>query len=183
MGPSKRVCVYCGSSKGDNPAYAKQAKMLGQELASHNFGVVYGGGSVGLMNEIADGALSRGGEVQGVIPTLLDDKDHAHPLLTKRHITSTLHERKALMAELADAFITLPGGYGTLEELMEIITWAQHGLHDKPVILFNIDGYYNQLIEFIEQAMNEGFINANHEQSLRIADCIEDCFNFLPSNP
>lgn len=179
---SKRVCVYCGSSKGHSPAYAEQAKALGQELASRNLGVVYGGGSVGLMNEIANGALSRGGEVHGVIPAHLDDKEHAHPQLTNLHLTETMHERKALMAELADAFITLPGGYGTLEELMEAITWAQHGLHNKPVILFNIDGYYDRLLGFIEKAQDEGFIDPTHDRQLQIAKTIQQCLNFLSFN-
>lgn len=182
MGASKRVCVYCGSTNGHNFAYAKQAKILGQELATHRYGLVYGGGSVGLMNEVSNGTLSRGGEVQGVIPTHLDDKEHAHPHITRLHMTDTMHQRKTLMADLSDAFIALPGGYGTLEEVMEAITWAQHGLHDKPVILFNIDGYYDQLLGFIEQAMNEGFIDRNHDQPLLIANSVEQCLNFLPPN-
>ncbi len=183
MGSSKHVCVYCGSTKGHNPTYAEQAKILGRELADHHYGIVYGGGSVGLMNEVANGALSRGGEVHGVIPAHLDDKEHTHPQITRLHMTDTMHQRKALMADLSDAFITLPGGYGTLEEVMEAITWAQHGLHDKPVILFNIEGYYDQLLGFIEQAMNEGFINRNHDQPLRIADSVQQCLKFLPPNP
>lgn len=182
MGSFKRVCVYCGSTKGQNPAYARQAKTLGQELADNHYGIVYGGGSVGLMNEVANGVLSRGGEVQGVIPTHLDDKEHAHPQITRLHMTETMHQRKELMADLSDAFITLPGGYGTLEEVMEAITWAQHGLHEKPVILFNIDGFYNRLLEFIEQAMDEGFIDRHHEQPLRVADSVQQCLNFLPLN-
>jgi uncharacterized protein (TIGR00730 family) len=131
------------------------------------------------MNEVADGALSRGGEVHGVIPTHLDDKEHAHPQITQLHMTDTMHERKARMAELSDAFITLPGGYGTLEELMEAITWAQHGLHKKPVILFNIYGYYDRLIGFIAEAMDEGFINATHHRPLRVAESVAQCLNFL----
>lgn len=180
MGSSKRVCVYCGSTKGQNPVYAEQSKILGQELADHHYGIIYGGGSVGLMNEVANGALARGGEVQGVIPTHLDNKEHAHPQITRLHMTETMHQRKELMADLSDAFITLPGGYGTLEEVMEAITWAQHGLHEKPVILFNVACYYDKLLGFIEQAMDEGFIDRYHEQPLRVADSVEQCLNFLP---
>lgn len=180
MDQSRRVCVYCGSSKGNNPAYAQQGKELGQQLAERHYGVVYGGGSVGIMNEVADGALSRGGQVHGVIPEHLNNREHAHSNLTGLHITDTMHERKALMAELSDAFITLPGGFGTLEELMEAITWSQLGLHDKVVILFNIDGYYNRLVEFIDQAMADGFISSSSRHNLKVAESVEDCLSLLP---
>ena len=178
--PTKRVCVFCGSSTGNNPAFSDKAKRLGQELAAQNIGLVYGGGSVGIMNEVADGVLSRGGKVHGVIPEHLNDREHAHPNLTALHITDTMHERKAMLAELADAFMALPGGFGTFEELMEAITWAQLGLHKKTVIIYNIDGYYDKLIEFIDQSVADGFISSENRKLLKVADSVENCLNYLP---
>ncbi len=180
MSDKKRVCVYCGSKTGENGAFIKGAKELGHELASHNIGLVYGGGSVGLMNEIANATLSRGGQVHGVIPQHLYDMEVAHEQLTALHITDTMHERKAMMAELSDAFIALPGGFGTFEELMEAITWLQLGIHDKSVILFNVDGYYDKLIEFIDHAVDNGFITDDNRASLRIANQVQECIDHLP---
>ena len=153
MSIKKRVCVYCGSRTGQNPNFTKQAKQLGISLASNDIGLVYGGGSIGLMTKIADATLSRGGQVHGVIPQHLYDKEVAHQQLTALHITDSMHERKAMMAELSDAFIALPGGFGTFEELMEATTWLQLEIHQKPVIIFNIDGYYNKLIKFFDHAV------------------------------
>ena len=177
---TKRVCVFCGSSTGNNPAFASQAKELGQKLATNNIELVYGGGSVGIMNEVADGALSHGGQVHGVIPEHLNDREHAHSNLTALHITDTMHERKAMLAELADAFMALPGGFGTFEELMEAITWAQLGLHQKTVILYNIDGYYDKLIEFIDQSVVDGFISSQNRDLLKEANNVEKCLQYLP---
>jgi uncharacterized protein (TIGR00730 family) len=180
MSNKKRVCVYCGSSTGQNSAYSTKARELGFELAKHNIGLVYGGGSIGLMNKIADATLSRGGQVHGVIPQHLYDLEVAHEQLTALHITDTMHERKAMMAELSDAFIALPGGFGTFEELMEAITWLQLGIHDKSVILFNIDGYYDKLIEFIEHAVNQGFITNGSQNSLKVANTVQECLDHIP---
>lgn len=180
MSLNKRVCVFCGSSKGKNPAFVTGAKELGYQLASNNFELVYGGGAIGLMTEVADAALSGGGQVHGVIPEHLSDLEIAHQNLTALHITETMHERKAMMAELADAFIALPGGFGTFEELMEVITWSQLDLHNKSVIVFNIDGYYNQLLSFINHSVENGFISAENQKALKVAESVEDCLNFLP---
>lgn len=181
MSKKKRVCIYCGSRNGNNPAFTKQAKNLGKALASNNIGVVYGGGSVGLMNEVANATLNRGGQVHGVIPQHLHELEVAHQQLTALHITDTMHERKAMMAELSDAFIALPGGFGTFEELMEAITWVQLDLHKKAVIIFNIDGYYDKLISFFDHAVESGFItNGNRNSSLKVANSVEECLNHLP---
>jgi uncharacterized protein (TIGR00730 family) len=180
MSQKKRVCVFCGSRVGKNPVFAKQAKKLGRMLASNNIGLVFGGGSVGLMNEVANAALNHGGQAHGVIPEHLNDREVAHENLTALHITDTMHERKAMMAELADAFIALPGGFGTFEELLEIITWSQLRLHDKPVIVFNIDGYYDQLIAFFDKAVNTGFVDDKNRNLLKVGTNVEECLNYLP---
>jgi len=180
MSDKYRVCVYCGSKTGQNGAFISRTKELGYQLAGNNIGLVYGGGSVGLMNEIANATLSRGGQVHGVIPQHLYEMEVAHEQLTALHITDTMHERKAMMAELSDAFIALPGGFGTFEELMEAITWLQLGIHDKRVILFNIDGYYDKLIAFIDEAVQNGFITSDNRDRLKVADDVEDCLSYLP---
>lgn len=180
MSLQKRVCVYCGSKTGENPAFVDKAKALGNELAANGIELVYGGGSVGLMNEVANAALSRGGQVHGVITEHLYDMEVGHEQLTALHITDNMHERKAMMAELSDAFIALPGGFGTFEELMEAITWLQIGLHEKSVVLFNIDGYYNKLIEFIDHAVESGFITNGNREKLKVARSAEECLSYLP---
>lgn len=172
----KRICVFCGSSTGNKPAFAEQAALLGAELAERGIGLVYGGGNIGLMNEVAEAVLAGGGEVQGVIPVHL--KERAHENLSGLHITNSMHERKAMMAELSDAFIALPGGFGTFEELLEIITWSQLQLHRKPVILFNVDGYYNKLIDFFDQAVGHGFIREEMRTIPRVASTVEECLDF-----
>lgn len=180
MDGQKRVCVFCGSSSGNNPSFAAKANKLGKRLASNNIGLVYGGGSVGIMNAIANGVITRGGSVHGVIPEHLNDREHAHKHLTALHITDTMHERKAMMAELSNAFIALPGGFGTFEELLEAITWTQLGLHDKSVIIYNMDGYYEGLINFIDHATEEGFISPENRQLLKIGNTIDECLQHLP---
>lgn len=180
MNQKKRVCVFCGSRVGQNPVFAEQAKELGRMLASNNIGLVFGGGSVGLMNEIANAILTYGGQAHGVIPEHLNDREIAHKNLTALHITDTMHERKAMMAEFADAFITLPGGFGTFEELLEIITWSQLRLHDKPVIVFNIDGYYDQLITFFDHAVDNGFVDDKNRNLLKVGTDVEECLDYLP---
>lgn len=154
----KYVCVFCASSMGARPAYQLAAQSMGETLARRGLGLVYGGGNVGLMGVVADAALAAGGEVIGVIPEFLVAKEIAHTGLTKLHTVSSMHERKALMAELSDAFVALPGGYGTLEEFSEILTWSQLGLHQKPQGLLNIDGYYEPLLKFFDQAVTEQFL-------------------------
>lgn len=180
MSFKKRVCVYCGSKTGLNPKYTEGAQNLGHALASNQIGLVYGGGSVGLMNEIANATLSRGGQVHGVIPQHLYDMEVAHENLTALHITDTMHERKAMMAELSDAFIALPGGFGTFEELMEAITWLQLGIHKKTVIIFNMDGYYDKLIEFIDDAVANKFITSENRSLLKTAQTVDECLKLLP---
>lgn len=180
MSDKNRVCIYCGSKKGKNPAYAEVSRELGEKLAEREIEVVYGGGSIGIMNEVAEAALSHSGKVHGVIPQHLYDMEVAHKGLTALHITDTMHERKALMIELSDAFIALPGGFGTFEELMEAITWRQIRIHDKTVILFNIDGYYDKLIDFIDFSVEQGFISTDNRELLKIATTVDECLEYLP---
>ncbi len=154
----QRICVFCGSSLGLNQGYAKAARALGRELAGRGLDLVYGGGSVGLMGVLADTVLAEGGRVFGVIPRQLATEELAHRGLTSLKIVSSMHERKACMAEVADAFIALPGGYGTFEELFEAITWSQLGIQRKPVGLLNVARYFDPLVLLIERAIEEGFI-------------------------
>ena len=166
----KRVCVYCGSSPGRLPAYAEAAAALGRELAQRNIGLVYGGASVGIMGVIADAVLEQGGDVIGVMPQSLVDKEVSHAGLTELRVTQSMHERKALMAELADGFIALPGGIGTLEELFEVLTWSQLGFHQKPCALLNIQNYYDGLVSFLNHTVVEQFVKPGHRQTLLTAD-------------
>jgi hypothetical protein len=154
----RRICVFCGSSAGARPAYARSARALGELLASRGIDVVYGGGAVGLMGELADAALVAGGKVIGVIPDALVAMEVAHDRLTELHVVRSMHERKALMAELSDAFVALPGGLGTLEELFEVLTWAQLGLHPKPCGLVDVEGFYAPLLACLDHAVVEGFV-------------------------
>ena len=161
-----RICVFCGASAGRDPAYLELARLVGEGLAARGIGVVYGGGRVGLMGALADAALDAGGEVIGVIPQGLVDRELAHPGVTELRVVDTLHERKAAMAELADAFIALPGGLGTLEELAEVVSWAQLQLHAKPVGLLGLDGYWDRLLAWVDHAVGEGFVPASHRSLL-----------------
>ncbi len=158
----KRICVFCGSRTGADPAFSQAAQELGGLLVDRGYGLVFGGGRVGLMGVLADRVVERGGEVIGVIPEFLSRHEIAHPGLTELRVVATMHERKALMAELADGFIALPGGYGTLEEFFEIVTWAQLGLHRKPCGLLNIRGYFDPLLHQVEQAVGDGFVRIAH---------------------
>ena len=160
----KRVCVFCGSSVGAKAIYVDAAREMGRLIASKGIGLVYGGGDVGLMGVIADATLEAGGEVIGVIPRALADREIAHKGLTTLHIVDSMHTRKAMMAELADAFIAMPGGVGTFEEFFEAVTWTQLGLHRKPCGLLNVDGFYTPLVQFINHAVAEGFIRAVHRK-------------------
>lgn len=157
-----RICVFCGASPGVGTRYVELAESVGSGLAARGIGVVYGGGRVGLMGAVADAALRAGGEVIGVIPRRLVDRELAHPGLSELHVVTTLHERKAKMSELADAFIALPGGLGTLEELAEVVSWAQLELHDKPIGLLGVDDYWVSLLGWLDHAVREGFIAPQH---------------------
>jgi uncharacterized protein (TIGR00730 family) len=163
-----RVCVYAGSSLGARPQYADAARALARALCARSRGIVFGGSRTGLMGTLADEALARGGEVIGVIPRQLMEREIAHRSLTDLHVVATMHERKALMAELADAFVALPGGIGTLEELVEMITWAQLGLHAKPIGIVNVDGYFDSLLAFLQHAVGEGFVSATNSELLAV---------------
>jgi uncharacterized protein (TIGR00730 family) len=154
----ERICVFCGASSGRKAAYGEAARSFGAACAARGLGVVYGGGKVGLMGGVAEGALAAGGEAIGVIPQELVERELAHEGLTELHVVGSLHERKALMAELSDAFVALPGGFGTLDELMEQLTWSQLGLHDKPVGLLDVDEYWLPLIALARHATEEGFV-------------------------
>lgn len=166
----KRVCVFCGSSPGNGERYLEAARRVGRSLARRRLGLVYGGGSVGLMGAVADAALEAGGEVIGVIPRALQLRELAHPGLTSLHVVASMHERKARMAELAHGFLALPGGMGTLEELAEILTWAQLGLHDRPCGLLEVDGYFRPLIAFFDRAQAEGFLRPEHRRLFVVDD-------------
>jgi uncharacterized protein (TIGR00730 family) len=166
----KSVCVYCGASTGSDPVYAEAAKDLAQALAANGLRVVYGGAHVGLMGLIADTALAAGAEVVGVIPRVLVDWEVAHTGLTELHVVEDMHERKAKMAELADAFVALPGGIGTLEELIEIYTWSYLGIHDKPFALLNTASYYDGFTAFLDHAVGQGFLRPDVRSRLLVAD-------------
>jgi uncharacterized protein (TIGR00730 family) len=166
----QRICIFCGSQVGINGLYQQAATNLGQLLVRHGYGLVYGGGHIGLMGVIADAVLASGGEVIGIIPESLVARELAHTGLTQLQVVSSMHARKARMAELADAFIALPGGYGTFEELFEVITWAQLSIHRKPIGLLNVAGYFNAVKALIDHAIAEGFIRAEHWHLLTMAD-------------
>ena len=166
----KRLCVFCGSSPGNDPRYLEAARTMGRTLAARGLGLVYGGGSVGLMGAVADAALGAGGEVIGVIPEVLQIRELAHRSLTNLHVVGSMHERKALMAELSDGFVALPGGMGTLEELSEVLTWAQLGLHARPIGLLDVAGYYRPLATFFDQAVTAGFLRPVHRRLLLVGE-------------
>jgi uncharacterized protein (TIGR00730 family) len=166
----RRVCVFAGSSSGVRLEYGTAAAALGQALAVRKMGLVYGGARVGLMGVLADAALGAGGEVVGVIPRALVGRELAHAGLTTLHVVESMHERKALMADLADAFIALPGGWGTLDELFEILTWAQLGLHRKPCGLLNVQGYFDPLLAFVDHSIEEGFVRRDYRRLIAVAD-------------
>lgn len=170
----KRICVFAGSSKGVRAEYHDAARTLGHALGARGIGVVYGAGGIGLMGVLADAVLENGGEITGVIPDKLMEMEVAHQGVTELHVVRTMHERKALMAELADGFISLPGGLGTLEETMEMITWLQLGYHAKPVGLLNVRGYYDPLLAFFRHMNDEGFISEKILGSFTVDDAPEE---------
>jgi uncharacterized protein (TIGR00730 family) len=162
----ERICVFCGASPGARPAYREVTGELARLLVSNGIGVVFGGGGVGLMGALADAVLAEGGEITGVIPRSLVEREIAHRDVTDMRVVGSMHERKALMADLADAFIALPGGLGTLEELFEVYTWAQLGLHRKPCALLNVQGYYDGIADFLSHAVEERFVREEHREML-----------------
>ena len=179
----KRICVFCGSSTGARPSYARTAVKLGKILAKRQIGLVYGGGNVGLMGLIADSVLEHGGDVIGVIPRFLVHKEVAHQHLKDLRIVESMHERKALMADLSDGFIALPGGYGTLEEFCEIVTWAQLQLHPKPCGLLNVEGFYDKLLEFLDHAVAEQFLKASNRKLIRCSADPGELLDMILSAP
>ena len=166
----RRICVYCGSNTGGNERYTAAARDLADVLVRHDYELVYGGAAKGTMGVLADAVLERGGKVHGVIPGLLRDQEIAHDGLTELHVVGSMHERKSMMAALADGFVALPGGFGTLEELIEILTWGQLQFHDKPCGVVNVGGYFNQLLAFLDHAANEGFLRPENRRMLLCAD-------------
>jgi uncharacterized protein (TIGR00730 family) len=162
----KSVAVYCGASAGTNEVYTQQALAMGQALAERGFTLIYGGGRVGLMGAIADSVMQHGGKAIGVIPDFLADKELAHTGITELHIVKSMHERKLLMAELAEGFVAMPGGYGTMEELFEVLTWGQLGLHRKPIGVLNVEGYYDHLLRALDHMADEGLLRRENRQQL-----------------
>jgi len=177
----KRVCVYCGSGVGEHDGYAEAARALGRALVKRKIGLVFGGGRIGMMGVLAETVLAGGGEVIGVIPRHLEEKGLALTTVTSLRVVETMHVRKALMAELSDAFIALPGGFGTAEEFFEALTWAQLSLHVKPCGLLNVRGYFDHLIHFVDHAVQEGFIHAGHRELMLVDDHPESLLGRLDS--
>lgn len=175
----KSITVFCGSSFGSDPIYQEQATLLGQTLANHHIQLVYGGADVGLMGAVADGALDAGGKVIGVLPHFLQSKEIAHKQLTELILVQTMHERKTKMNELCDGAIVLPGGYGTLEEFFEMITWAQLGLHQKPIGILNIDGFYDDLLNLVQTMVDKGFLKPINRDMLLINNNIDDLLKMM----
>ncbi len=175
----KSITVFCGSSFGSDPVFEEQAALLGQTLAKQNIQLVYGGSNTGLMKAVADGALNEGGKVTGVLPHFLQSKEIAHKNLTELILVETMHERKTKMNELCDGVIVLPGGYGTLEEFFEMITWAQLGLHKKPIAVLNIDGFYDDLIRLTQTMVDKGFLKQINRDMLLISNNIDELLEMM----
>lgn len=173
------IALYCGSRFGHNPIYKESAIALAENIALNGFGIVYGGASIGLMGQVADSVIDKGGEVVGVIPEFMLDYEIAHSQLTELHVVRTMHERKALMADRASAFVALPGGLGTFEEILEIATWAQLNQHQKPMIIYNVNGYYNALIAQMDHAVAEGFLPPQHRAKIIIAEHAKDILSAI----
>lgn len=174
MPPMNSICVYCGSSSRVAGHYVEAARSTGEAIAARGLALVYGGARVGLMGVVADAVLARGGRVTGVIPRALVDKEVAHPGLTEQHVVESMHDRKTLMSELAGGFLALPGGFGTLDELFEMLTWAQLGFHAKPIGLLNTAGYFDGLLAFCDRAVQDGFVHPAHRAAIRTGiDAVE----------
>ena len=178
--PVPLVAVYCGSRVGHAPIYADSARALGEALVAHGYGLVYGGAVIGCMGAVADGVIDHGGVAVGVIPEFMLGREVAHAGLTRLHLTDTMHTRKAIMAEYASAFITLPGGLGTLEEIMEIATWRQLYQHDKPMLILNINGFYDRLIEHLHFTVEQGFMQPADLTRLIMCNTVDDAIAALP---
>jgi uncharacterized protein (TIGR00730 family) len=182
--PAFSICVYCGSRHGARTSYTTAARALGSAIGSRGWQLVYGGGNVGLMGEVADAVLAAGGRVVGVIPESLMQREVGHRGLTELHVVPTMHQRKQMMAERADAFIALPGGIGTLEELYEVWTWRQLGYHRQPIGLLNIDGFYDTLLAFMQQTVDEGFLSAQQLSAVEVGtDPVEMLLRLARSAP
>lgn len=173
------VALYCGSRAGNKPIYLEKAIQLSQGLAEHGFGLVYGGASIGLMGQVADTMIQHGGEAVGVIPEFMLDYEIAHPQLTELHIVTSMHQRKAMMADRACAFVALPGGLGTFEEILEIATWGQLNQHQKPMMLYNVNGFYNPLIAQLDLAVQEGFLPPQHRAKLIVCEHADQIYTTL----
>lgn len=175
----KNICVFCGSAKGNSEKYINQAKTVGKIIAENNYGLVYGGGKVGIMGSIANAVLENGSEVIGIIPQSLVSAEVAHHQVTKLHIVPDMHSRKKMMYDLSDAFLVLPGGMGTLDEMFEILTWSQLGLHQKPIYILNEFGFYDHLLAYVRHSQNEGFVKNEHLQLIREIQKAEDVISIL----
>ncbi len=169
LSAKQRVCVFCGSAAGASPIYLQAAQELGRQIAARGYGLLYGGATVGAMGAIADAALAADGEVVGVIPDVIREREIDHKGLTELHVVRTMHERKALLASRADAFVALPGGYGTLDEFIEVVTWAQLRIHSKPCVLVNVGGFFDGLLRFLDHTVAEGFIVPENRGLVRVA--------------
>ncbi len=175
----RSVTVYCSSSNHSPKAYFEAASELGKSLAKRNISLVFGGGNIGLMGCIANAVMQNGGTVRGIIPRFLEEREIAHYGITELHIVETMHERKMKLAEWADAFIVLPGGFGTLDELLEVITWRHLGHHNKPIILLNIDGFWDSLLQFFNTLAENNLVKPDHEKLYTVCNSIEDIFRHL----
>jgi uncharacterized protein (TIGR00730 family) len=169
----KYVCVFCASAAGASPVYLQAASELGRRIAERGYGLVYGGATVGAMGAVADAALAAGGAVVGVIPDVIREREIDHKHLTELHVVRTMHERKAMLAERADAFVALPGGYGTMDEFIEIVTWAQLKIHARPCVLVNVNGFWDGLLTFLDTCVAEGFIQAENRGLVQVARDVE----------
>ena len=175
----KYVCVFCGSSEGSRPIYAEAARHMGREITRRGLGLVYGGGKVGLRGAVADAALEAGGEVVGVMPDALVSKEIGHEGLSKLHVVGSMHERKKLMADLSDGFVALPGGYGTFEELLEVLSWAQLSIHEKPCALLDVAGYWRPLASLFDGAVAEGFVRPDHRKLVLMAEKTDELLDLM----
>jgi uncharacterized protein (TIGR00730 family) len=175
----RNVAVFCASADGTNPLYRSAAEALGTELAARQMGLIYGGAKVGLMRAVAEAALAGGGHVVGVIPEVLVDLEVAHEGISELHVTSTMHTRKALMGERADAFVILPGGFGTFEEMFEVLAWQTLKLHQKPIVLLNTAGFYDTLLQFLDECVDQGVLKPKNRQILLVASTVDDIFTLL----
>lgn len=176
------ICVFCGSNPGHDSVYKQAAATLAEGIVSRGWGFVYGGASVGIMGHLADTVLAKGGRAYGVIPESLKAKEVAHAGLTQLHVVQSMHERKKMMFDMTDVFLTFPGGFGTFDETFEIVTWKQIGLHQKPLIFLNINGFYSPLIEFIDKAVLAGFIKPEHRQLFHVTNSAEEALQHIARN-